>query len=227
MIEYTIHAQSPSPHAIWLHETVENEDKSHILELDLFEGKRSNGDTVSVVTSHFNARDIRFVARGLTVTTNDKNDNIVVYGVGTPMRGSVDGGDDCKNLGSNAWTGETKEILGFKVYNFHSELPDSKDDEWKAPALGCETLERVSYYTKMDGVASDGITHRIAVRAVAVDPPINFFRLPASPSEVSPDEYDLALWGPSHSHSENSQSKRTQDWAADRAVRQKNSITLQ
>jgi hypothetical protein len=172
------------PYQIWLHETVMDKDNAVAEQYDFFRGQNSKGDWVEL-NMQGRLRTIEFLGKGLIISYTPENNQMLTRGTGVPKVAERHG-DYCQ--GYLGLTGESKIILNFPTFKVISgALPTGLQTAWLAPALNCQALEEETRWT-YNG-APNGVTTKVATKAIAGEPDPNLFVIPASATEVSPSVF--------------------------------------
>jgi hypothetical protein len=180
-----VHAQSFSTYSVWTHvELVGATGKK--LASDEFRGRRANGDTVETYTGL--RRRLYSQAHGIEVDIDDILKITTTYGTGKgePPFNQGDcrhGEDHDKPLRPE----DTKVILGFKVVRSVSANSVMREENWRAPELNCEGLERTIHFFE-DG-RPDGYTLYTATKALAAAPDESLFTVPEGALEMPTSRY--------------------------------------
>ena len=202
---------SVPPYQVWLHETVKDKNNAVTEEYDFFRGQNSKGDWVEL-NMHERLRTIGLLGKGLIVNYTPENNQMLTRGTGVPKVAEWHG-DYCQ--GYLGLTGESKLILNIQTFKLISgALPTGLQSAWVAPALNCQALEEETRWT-YNG-APDGLTTKVATRAIGGEPDPNLFVIPANATEVPPSVF----WPPMGRSSDQREEDGYNTQKAKRALRQ-------
>ena len=212
-------------YSVWTH--VESASASgKKVEMDVFHGRRANGDTVEQTTGQ--RRRMFSPSNGIGVDIDDTLKITTTTGTGQGELPFNEG--DCRHGADHEnplRPEDTKEILGFKVVRDTAASPFNRDESWKAPALGCQELERTTHYFFEDG-RSDGYTRYTATKAVSASPDESLFAIPEGALEMPASRY-LAFIGksPARAHDQKVLAMDDAAYAKHQEQRQAAGVTLE
>jgi hypothetical protein len=154
--------------------------------MEVFRGRRANGDTVETNTS--SRRRVSSPWHGIQVDIDDVLQITTTWGSGGRELPFND--PDCRlgdSRGKPLRPEDQRVILGFKVVREVSADPLGSDESWMAAELGCLDLERKTRFFR-NGAAA-GYKLYIPIRAVAAAPKSSLFAIPDGAREMTDSEY--------------------------------------
>jgi hypothetical protein len=216
-------AQSVSTYSVWTH--VESAGASgKKVEMDVFHGRRANGDTVETTTGQ--RRRMSSPSHGIEVDIDDALKITTIWGRGEGEPPFNQG--DCRHAEDHdkpLRPEDTKVILGFTVVREASASTLARDERWRAPELDCQDLERTTHFFE-DG-RPDGYTLYTATKALATAPDESLFAIPEGALEMPASRY-LSFIGrsPARAHDQKVLAMDDAVYARQQEQRQAAGVTL-